>query len=47
MIRSNDTIIQFYFAMMDSFEEYLSEKYPDSNSIEDTKHYQTIIEKWR
>lgn len=32
--------------MMDSFREYLSEKYPDSNSIEDTKHYQTnIIEK--
>ena len=29
--------------MMDSFGDYLSEKYPDSNSIEDTKHYQTII----
>lgn len=43
MIRSNDTIIQFYLAMMDSFEEYLSEMYPISNSMEDTKHYQTII----
>lgn len=29
--------------MMDSFEEFLSEKYPKSNSIEDTKHYQTVI----
>lgn len=46
MIKANDTVFKFYLAMMDSFSEYLSEKYPDSNSIEDTKHYQTnIIEK--
>ena len=46
MIKANDTVFKFYLAMMDSFREYLSEKYPDSNSIEDTKHYQTkIIEK--
>ena len=29
--------------MLDSFKDFLSEKYPISNSIEDTKHYQTII----
>lgn len=29
--------------MMDSFEKILSEKYPNSSSIEDTKHYQTVI----
>ena len=29
--------------MMDSFKEFLSEKYSKSESIEDTKHYQTII----
>ena len=43
MIKANDTIFQFYLAMMDSFEHFLSEKYPISNSIEETKHYQTII----
>lgn len=43
MIKANETIFQFYMAMMDSFEEFLSEKYPKSNSIEDTKHYQTVI----
>ncbi|MCR4614407.1 MAG: hypothetical protein K5778_10495 [Bacteroidaceae bacterium] len=46
MIKANDTIFRFYLAMMDSFEKYLSERYPECNSIEDTKHYQTnIIEK--
>lgn len=29
--------------MMDSFGKYLSEKHPNSASIEDTKHYQTVI----
>ena len=29
--------------MMDSFGEYLSEKYPNCNSIEDTRRYQTNI----
>lgn len=46
MIKANNTIFLFYLAMMDSFGKYLSEKYPQSSSIEDTKHYQTtIIEK--
>lgn len=43
MIKANETIFQFYLAMMDSFEEFLSEKYSKSNTIEDTKHYQTTI----
>lgn len=43
MIKANDTVFRFYLAMMDSFEEFLSEKYPKSSSIEDTKHYQTTI----
>ncbi len=43
MIKANYTIFLFYLAMMDYFEKYLSEKYPKSNSIEDTKHYQTVI----
>lgn len=43
MIKVNETIFQFYLAMMDSFKDFLSEKYSKSNSIEDTKHYQTII----
>lgn len=43
MIRTNDTVFKYYLAMMDSFEEFLANKYPKSNSIEDTKHYQTII----
>ena len=29
--------------MMDSFSEYLSEKHPENSSIDDTKHYQTVI----
>ena len=46
MIKANDTIFQFYLAMMNSFVQYLSERYPNSHSMEDTKHYQTnIIEK--
>lgn len=43
MVKANNTILQFYLAMMDSFGEYLSEKYSISSSIEDTKHYQTVI----
>lgn len=43
MIKANEKIFQFYLAMMDSFKEFLSEKYSKSESIEDTKHYQTII----
>lgn len=43
MVKANNTIFQFYLAMMDLFGKYLSEKYPNSSSIEDTKHYQTII----
>lgn len=43
MVKANNTIFQFYLAMMDSFREYLSEKYPVSSSIEDTKHFQTVI----
>lgn len=43
MVKANETIFRFYLAMMDYFGKYLSEKYPNSNSIEDTKHYQTII----
>lgn len=43
MIKANYTIFRFYLEMMDSFEKFLSEKYPNSSSIEDTKHYQTVI----
>lgn len=43
MIKANYTIFQFYLAMMDFFGKYLSEKYQKSASIEDTKHYQTVI----
>ena len=43
MVKANNTIFQFYLAMMDFFGKYLSKKYPENNSIEDTKHYQTII----
>ena len=43
MIKANNTILQFYLAMMDFFGKYISEKYPQSSSIVDTKHYQTVI----
>lgn len=43
MVKANNTIFRFYLTMMDYFGEYLSEKYPQSSSIEDTKHYQTVI----
>lgn len=43
MVKANDTIFQFYLAMMDFLEKYLSEKYADNSSMEDTKHYQTVI----
>lgn len=41
MVKANDTIFQFYLAMMDFFGEYLSQKYPNNASLEDTKHNQT------
>ena len=43
MIKANNTIFKFYLAMMDFWGKYFSEKYPQSSSIEDTKHYQTVI----
>lgn len=43
MVKANNTILQFYLAMMDFLGTYLSEKYPVSSSLEDTKHYQTVI----
>lgn len=43
MVEATDTIFQYYLVKMDSISEYLTEKYLDSNSIEDTKHYQTVI----
>lgn len=43
MVKANNTIFQLYLAMMDFFGKYLSEKYPQSSSIEDTKHYQTAV----
>lgn len=43
MVKANNTIFQFYLAMMDSLGKYLSEKYPESSSIEDTTHYQTVV----
>lgn len=43
MVKANITIFQFYLAMMDFWGKYLSEKYPQSSSIEDTKHYQSVI----
>lgn len=43
MVKANNAIFQFYLTMMDYFGKYLSEKYPNSRSIEDTKRYQTVI----
>lgn len=43
MVKAYDTIFQFYLAMMDFWGKYLSEKYPNNCSVEDTKHYQTVI----
>jgi len=43
MVKANNTMFQFYLVMMDFFGKYLSEKYSQSNYIEDTKHYQTVI----
>lgn len=43
MVKASNTIFQFYLAKMDFGGKYLSKKYPKSNSIEDTKHYQTVI----
>ena len=42
MIKANNTFFWFYLAMMDSFREYLSRKYPD-RSQKDAKRYQTVI----
>ena len=43
MVKANNTVFQFYLAMMDFFGKYLSEKHPNSSSLEDTKYYQTRI----
>jgi hypothetical protein len=43
MVKANNTIFQFYLEIMSFWGKYLSEKYHNSSSIEDTKHYQTII----
>lgn len=43
MVKANNTIFLFYLAMMDFWGKYLSVKYPNNSSIEDTKHYQTVI----
>ena len=43
MIKANNTMFALYLAMMDYFRKYLSEKYPSSKSMEETKHYQTVI----
>ena len=42
MIKANPTIFKFYLTMMDSFSEYLSQKYSDS-SLGNPNHYKTII----
>lgn len=42
MIKANSTIIKFYIAMMDSFSEYLSQKYTD-NSLDNPDHFKTVI----
>lgn len=43
MVKANNTIFRFYLTMMDFLGKYLYEKFPNSSSIEDTKHYQTVI----
>lgn len=43
MVKANNTIFQFYLAMMDFFGDFLSKKYLQNSYIEDTKHYQTNI----
>lgn len=43
MVKANNTIFHFYLTMMDFLGKYLSEKNPNTSSMEDTKHYQTVI----
>lgn len=43
MVKANFTIFQFCLAMMDFWGKYLSENYPNTSSMEDKKHYQTVI----
>lgn len=42
MIKANPTIFKFYLSMLDSFSEYLSQKYSES-SLDNPDHYKTII----
>lgn len=42
MIKANLDIFKFYLAMMDSFSEYLSQKYSENN-IDNPNHYKTLI----
>lgn len=42
MIKANPTIFKFYLTMLDSFSEYLSQKYSKS-SLDNPNHYKTII----
>lgn len=42
MIKANPTIFKFYLSMMDSFSEYLSNRYTES-SLDNPDYYKTII----
>ena len=42
MIKANPTIFKFYLSIMDSFSEYLSNKYTEG-SLDNPNHYKTII----
>ena len=42
MIKANPTIFKFYLSMMDSFSEYLSNKYSEA-TLDDPNHYKTVI----
>lgn len=42
MVKANVTIFNFYLAILDSFSEFLSQKYPDI-SIDNINHYKIII----
>lgn len=42
MIKPNPTIFKFYLTMLESFSEYLSQKYPET-SLDNPDHFKTII----
>ena len=42
MVKANRTIFNFYLAMIESFSEYLNQKYPEG-SLDNPDHYKTII----